>query len=299
MRKLTLLAAIAVAVAVAGTAVAAFPQDNVKLYTGCLNSGGTLTYVAEGENPLQACSSPKQVVKLSGGDITSVNTPAGSGLSGGNTNGAITLSLDAAHSLPAGCTNGQVPKSTGSNAWNCGTDNDHTYTADGTTLGLSGNTFSIASGYRVKNNQSCDGGKFASAIDSTGGLTCTAPSASGGVHGYFATTNHFALGGTMIVLSNNVPAGKYIVHAEVSFVNEDDNSESRGYCDIVTANDDIALDPVTVDEQPNIGAKGWTMASGGVEVTAGGAIDLKCTEADADIDVSGASMYALEVDALN
>ena len=73
MRKGVLLTALALAVAVVGTAVAAFPQDSVKLYTGCLNSGGNITYVKEGDSPLQACSSPKQVVKLSGAYLAAEN----------------------------------------------------------------------------------------------------------------------------------------------------------------------------------------------------------------------------------
>src|SRR5262249_38993953 len=128
----------------ASGAIAAFPQDNVKLYTGCLTSGGTLVNVAEGDNPLQACASSKQLVKLSGGDITSLTVSAP--LTGGGTNGALSIGLDASATLPTCSTTAQVPKwNATTSKWVCGTDNDHTYTADGTTLNLSGSTFSIAS----------------------------------------------------------------------------------------------------------------------------------------------------------
>jgi hypothetical protein len=229
MRKGVLVAALALAVAVVGTAVAAFPQDNVKLYTGCLNSGGNITYVKEGDSPLQACASPKQVVKLSGGDITSVNTPAGSGLSGGSTNGAVTLTLDAAHSLPSGCTSGQVVKSSGSDTWTCADDNDHTYTAYETTLNLSGNTFSIASDYRVKNNPDCDSGKFATGFDSSGTIQCTAPGANVIETFEVAPADRGITdnGRTAVAFIVKPTAGKYFVAAKgviTSENNVDDNS---------------------------------------------------------------------------
>jgi hypothetical protein len=304
MRKLTLLAAIAVAIVVAGTAVAAFPQDNVKLYTGCLTGGGALTYVAEGDSPLQQCSSPKQVVKLSGGDITSVNTPSGSGLSGGNTNGAVTLTLDAGHSLPTGCTTGEVPKSTGSNAWNCGTDNDHTYTADGTTLGLSGNTFSIASGYRVKNNQPCDSGKFATGINESGELTCESPS-TGGIHAYSKTIGTTVLAGETTLISQNLPPGNYLLFASVELVNRDvDGTDrySKGRCAIPgygTTTHVIVWPNQLVDETSATEGADSVSLSSALAGYSGGTVTLKCTEEEPDIDAFQATLTAIKVDSLN
>jgi len=57
------------------------------------------------------------------GDITAVN--AGTGLSGGGTSGAVTLSLASAFQLPQTCSNNQVPKWNGS-TWICAADDNTT-----------------------------------------------------------------------------------------------------------------------------------------------------------------------------
>lgn len=66
----------------------------------------------------------------SGGDITAVNTPIGSGLTGGATSGDVTLSIASSYQLPQLCTNGQVAKSNGLGGWVCGDDNN--------TIGING-----------------------------------------------------------------------------------------------------------------------------------------------------------------
>ena len=111
-RKGLLLLASAVAVViVVGTAVAAFPTDNVTTYTGCLLNGNVIS-VKAGDSPTQACKAPATEIKLSGGDITSVNVQAplkqvspSTGL-----NGAVTLGLDSKASVPTNCSDGQLTR---------------------------------------------------------------------------------------------------------------------------------------------------------------------------------------------
>jgi hypothetical protein len=140
-----------------GGAVAAFPDTNVETYSGCLSTGGAggeISKVAVGLDPTKPCPSGQRLIHLSGGDITAVS--AGTGLSGGGDNGAVTLSLDAAHSLPQGCPAGDVAKSDGSNSWGCAKDEDTTYTA-GRGLELSGTQFQLAAPkvYSKKDDVDC------------------------------------------------------------------------------------------------------------------------------------------------
>jgi hypothetical protein len=146
-------AIVVVMAAAAGGALAAFPDDNVAHLTGCLNNGGSFTHVAIGDSPAKDCGQNETLVHLSGGDITAVRTPPGSGLTGGSENGAATLSLAGGFSLPQSCSDQQVPKwNSPSTTWACGNDNNTTY-SNGTGLDLSaGNAFSLDSGYRLPQN---------------------------------------------------------------------------------------------------------------------------------------------------
>jgi hypothetical protein len=185
-----------IAGAAAGGAVAAFPDSNVDSYTGCLNaggsSGGQISQVSTGPSPLKPCNANQQLVHLSGGDITKVT--AGSGLSGGGENGAVTLSLDGGFQLPQSCAAGKIPQWDGS-AWQCA--DDQTYT-NGTGLDLNGNEFSVGSGYQLP--QGCSDGQVATSKgdgtwkcqSSVGGLSVYTVPGSASVDDFYSEATAYA-----------------------------------------------------------------------------------------------------------
>jgi hypothetical protein len=162
-------------VGLAGTAIAALLATPVPTYTGCMTTGGgTVSSLKQGNEPLKPCGPGSTQIRLSGGDITSITV--GSGLTGGGTEGDISIGLNAQQSLPA-CTSDQIPKWNGS-AWACGADINTTYTA-GTGLDLSAaNVFSIESGYRLPGKACTTAGQFAKGFDSNGAIQCAAPNAT-------------------------------------------------------------------------------------------------------------------------
>jgi hypothetical protein len=152
-RKMMVILGLVVAGSAAGGAFAAFPDTNVDTYTGCLNAGGQIGQVANGLSPLKACGGNETLIHLGGGDITKVT--AGSGLTGGGDNGAVTLSLAGGFQLPQSCAAGKIPRWDGT-AWQCA--DQQTY-SNGAGLDLTGNTFSVQSGYQLP--QGCSNGQVA------------------------------------------------------------------------------------------------------------------------------------------
>lgn len=247
-RRAVLLAVFGVATALSvGTAVAAFPDDGVKTYTGCLTSGGNVNYVKEGDAPAQPCGSPKQVVKLSGGDITKVVVTGA--LTGGGDNGAVSIGLDAAKTVPSACASLQVPKwdtTVAPARWSCGADNDTQYAAGtgldltgttfsvrpdaftaGTGLSRTGTTFSVQPDAFTKKGQSCGAGTFATGSDGSGALTCAAPAATLPA---FHTASGIELWAneprsTKTLATLTLPAGTWALQAQVAFVSADTDEQ--------------------------------------------------------------------------
>src|SRR5262249_54820323 len=94
-RVVGLAVVVASAAVIGGAAIGAvLADDTVKTFTGCLaQNDGMITKVKEGDTPKSACAPGQTLVRVSGGDITSVNVQEGGGLTGGGTNGAVSLSL--------------------------------------------------------------------------------------------------------------------------------------------------------------------------------------------------------------
>jgi len=278
---------------VAGTAIAGHIGSDVKSYTGCLSvSGGTLTQIKEGNAPLFACGKNMVEAHFSGGDITAVRTPAGSGLTGGGENGALSLSLDAGHSLPQGCDSFEFPMKN-SAGWVCADHENGTGLALTRSLLSTGNSveYAIASAYRVKNTPDCSSGQFATGFDSDGDIQCTAPPAAT-LQAFSAPQANFDSGQGIpddgafhVMASVTVPAGNYVITAKgriTSAGNVDDFSSTE--CQIqsgATIYDSMRWGSVTIDDNPST-----TLALAGLGQSAGGTIALACA-ADSGADDVG------------
>ncbi len=249
------ISAVIVAAALDATAALAAPQADPVVYTGCLSTGGTITSVAAGNNPLKPCNSNQVQIQLSAGTINGVI--AGTGLTGGGSNGAVTLGIAPTYQLPQTCAGGQFPSWNGS-SWACGTD--VAYSA-GLGLDLTGTTFSIDPAFQMPNcsagqapvsagagqpygcgrfaasNQACSAGQVVSGVDSNGNVQCAAlPSGpavytahepgdqnSGWAYAPFSNP----------IISLNVPAGSFVIHARVDAGNHDGDPQD-GTCTLST-----------------------------------------------------------------
>lgn len=187
-RFLLVWTAVATAV-LAGAAVVAsgaYPTTGVTVFTGCLTTSGTSrgtigNVAASPTTPAKPCASNQRLIHLSGGTITSL--VAGVGLTGGGSNGSVSLSVAPRYQLPQNCTSGQFASSSGvGKGFACGTDTSY-----------SGADFALSS-------QDCPAGTFAIGIDTSGTLKCGQPTVAD-LQGSRCTFN--GLPSTLVVATDN------------------------------------------------------------------------------------------------
>jgi hypothetical protein len=297
VKWLAVLTALGIA-AFGGTAVAGHLDGDVKSYTGCLTSGGTLSSIAEGDAPAKPCGTTGVEAHFSGGDITKISGGAGVQVTNGE-NGAASIALDAKYSLPQGCTSNDFAKWNGS-GWVCGTY------SSGTGLALSGTVFSIDPDYQVKNDQACPSGQFAKGLTSSGALDCAPlpppPPPKNAYAKYLATAPVFKTN-FQTAISLSLPAGKYVVTSTAT-AHDDDTNETTVECNLyqgatLLGGSKFWGDDVVDSGSPDSSAQGSIAVTAATTLSAAGTVELKCSSTRGNDSLTDVAMTAVEVDAIH
>jgi hypothetical protein len=284
--------------AVGGTALAGHLTGGVKSYTGCLANGGTLSLIQEGDTPKRACPSGSVEAHFSGGDITSITGGTGIQVTNG-TNGDVTVAVDPKYALRQDCSNGQVVK--WFDSWQCAKDEDTTYT-NGIGLELSGTEFRIAPDYRVKNDQACPSGQFATGIASGGSLECGAPPPPPTNQAYakYVSTAAVFKGSFSTAASLSLPAGKYVVTATAT-AHDDDTNETTVQCSLYQGatflgGSEVVADDVVDAGSPDLSAQGSIAITAAATLDAAGKVELRCASTRGNDSLSNVAVTAIQVD---
>ena len=290
-------------------------------------SGGTITQITAGTGLTTAGSGGTD----NGGSANSIN------------NGFATLGLQSGYALPQNCSSGQFPAWGGvSGTWGCGTDQNTTYSA-GTGLDLSNsNAFSIHSTYQLPQNcgtgqipgwsgttwtcaddqnttysgtdfatsgQDCPTGQFATGIDTSGKLKCSAPAASTAPDAYFATNSHIIDADEVsnpneqdFVTLSGLPAGTYLVWGEVQNRRAGNFNDEYLYCDFKTGDGQLlqpAPGPFDVFSSNSADATDSATQTDEVTLPSNGELILSCgTSSSGNAEAYG-TITALKVNPAN
>jgi hypothetical protein len=282
--------------ALTGTALAGHETSGVKSYTGCLVSGdGVMIKIKEGNAPKSPCTGGQVEAHFSGGDISKISVAPGSGLSlpNGGDNGEVRIALDASHSLPQACDAFEFPMKS-SSGWVCADHDVGTGLALTKSIQSTGSsvTYRIGEDYRVKNDPDCPSGQFATGFNSDGVILCSAPSAATGAGFFSRLAGDEEIAGTETVLSENLPAGSYLLFAHVVGTTPSFDDTASGRCDLGNDSSGVSFsdDPLERDNA------NMTLLDGIVH--AGGVVALTCTETQGNFDVARASFAAIKLDSI-
>lgn len=312
-KRLIVLGVLTVAAGVAAVyAVAGHEAAGVQSVTGCLAiKTGVIVNVALGGSPSAACGPSQVQVHLAGGDVTAVDTPSGSALQGGTSNGSASVDLKESYKLPQSCSGGQVAKWNGSASWICSSDNNSggdiegidTPSGGGLQGGASSGTPSLGIQGSYKLPQGCSTGQIAEWGGSTWSCAVDDDTASDG-HALHRTGPVAVTGWPTTLGSLTLPAGRYLIFAKAWFRNTNfdllGGTERTVFCNLElgTAVDDSRIRLGGSGAPADEATVSWLLSR---DISAAGTVELKCGGGDPNGKVTARNIRisAVRVDNLN